>query len=201
MYDSSVEVGLSQAGQSSGQVSTLARLENAKAYVRGLNAADFKLLVGLTAIAIVEAVSYAWIEVLLYTYSSANNPVLYDTWLAGHYSTYHLVVALFVFAMIFGVGFVAWLTYSPTRLHKFLLFAVGDYILWVLLEDEFTFIFSGAPHTITDWTNWPTGPINIFGYFVPFWYVAATVAIFVVWWVGLAIEDKARPWGKRERSS
>lgn len=148
---------------------------------------DFRLLIGLTIIAIVEAVSYAWIEVLLYT---SDNPLLYDTWIAGHYTSYHAVLALLVLAMIFGVGLVAWLTYSPTRFRKFLFLALGDFALWLLLEDEFTFIFSGAPHTSTDWTNWPIGTLNLFGRYIPIWYIAALCAILVFWYLGLSIQEK-----------
>jgi hypothetical protein len=148
------------------------------------------LLIGLTLIAVVEAVSYAWIEVVLYT---SNNPLLYNTWIAGHYTSYHAVLALLVLAMMFGVGLVAWLTYSPTRFRKFLLLALGEFVLWLLLEDEFTFIFSGAPHTRTDWTNWPIGTIDLFGRLVPIWYIGAVIAIFAFWYFGLSIKDKFEP--------
>ncbi len=154
-----------------------------------LNASDFKLLIGLTTIAVIEAITYSWIEVLLYT---SDNPVLYNTWIVGHYTSYHLALALLVLAMIFGVGFVAWLTYSPTRFRKFLLLALGNFILWLLLEDEFTFIFSGAKHTPSDWTNWPIGAVNLFGHYVPIWYVLAAIAIFVFWSLGLSIQEKDR---------
>lgn len=151
------------------------------------NTPELKLLIGLTLISIVEAISYAWIEVLLFTSSS---PILYDTWIFGHYTTYHVVLAILVLAMIFGVSFVAWLTYSPTRFRKFFLLTLGDFVLWALLEDEFFFIFSGATHTPTDWTNWPLGAVYIFGSYIPIWYILAAVAIFVLWFLGLSIEDK-----------
>jgi hypothetical protein len=151
-----------------------------------LKASEFQLLVGLTLIAIVEAISYAWIEVVLYT---SNSPILYDTWIAGHYTSYHVALFVLVLAMIFGVGFVAWLTYSPTKFRKFFLLALGDFLLWALLEDEFFFIFSEAPHTRTDWTNWPIGAIHVLGTYIPAWYVLAGIGIFVLWSVGLAIKE------------
>jgi hypothetical protein len=154
-----------------------------------LNTAEFKLLIGLTFISVVEAISYAWIEVLLFTSSS---PVLYDTWILGHYTTYHVVLAILVLSMIFGVGFVAWLTYSPTRFRKFFLLTLGDFILWALLEDEFFFIFSGATHTPTDWTNWPLGAVNIFGSYIPIWYFLASFSIFFLWFLGLSIEERPK---------
>jgi len=149
----------------------------------GLLAPEFKLLVGLTIISVVEAITYSWIEVLLFTSSS---PVLYDTWIFGHYTTYHLVLAILVLAMIFGVSFVAWLTYSPTRFRKFFLLSLGNFVLWALLEDEFFFIFSGATHTPTDWTNWPLGVVQVYGNFIPIWYILAAVSIFVLWFLGLS---------------
>ena len=154
-----------------------------------LNSPDFKLLIGLTMISIVEAVSYAWIEVLLFTSSS---PILYDTWILGHYSSYHVVLAILVLAMIFGVGFVAWLTYSPTRFRKFFLLTLGDFVLWAMLEDEFFFIFSGATHTKTDWTNWPFGAVSVFGSYIPIWYIIAAISIFVLWFLGLSIQETPR---------
>lgn len=154
-----------------------------------LRAPEFKLLIGITLISIVEAISYAWIEVLLFTSSS---PVLYDTWILGHYTTYHVVLAILVLSMIFGVGFVGWLTYSPTRFRKFFLLTLGNFILWALLEDEFFFIFSGATHTATDWTNWPLGAVLIFGSYIPDWYIIAAIAIFVLWYLGLSIEDSPK---------
>jgi len=151
-----------------------------------LRSPELKLLIGLTVTAIIEAVSYAWIEVLLYTSTS---PVLYNNWILGHYNSYHVVLTLLVLAMIFGVGFVAWLTYSPTRFRKFFLLTLGDFLLWILLEDEFTFIFSGATHTATDWTNWPVGAVRIFGSYVPAWYILAAISIFVLWFYGLYARD------------
>ncbi len=151
-----------------------------------LKAPEFKLLIGLTMISIIEAITYAWIEVVLFTSSS---PILYDTWILGHYTSYHVVLAILVLSMIFGVGFVAWLTYSPTRFRKFFLLTLGDFILWALLEDEFFFIFSGATHTPTDWTNWPLGAVNIFGSYIPIWYILAIGAIFVLWFLGLSIGE------------
>jgi hypothetical protein len=151
-----------------------------------LRSPEFKLLIGLTITAIIEAVSYAWIEVLLYTSTS---PVLYNNWIFGHYNSYHVVLAFLVLSMIFGVGFVAWLTYSPTRFRKFFLLTLGDFLLWVLLEDEFTFIFSGATHTPTDWTNWPIGAVHIFGSYIPVWYVLAAISIFLLWFYGLYAEE------------
>ncbi|MFI5421360.1 MAG: hypothetical protein ACHQ1H_10380 [Nitrososphaerales archaeon] len=151
-----------------------------------LRSPEFKLLIGLTITAIIEAVSYAWIEVLLYTSSS---PILYNNWIFGHYNSYHVVLAFLVLSMIFGVGFVAWLTYSPTRFRKFFLLTLGDFLLWVLLEDEFTFIFSGASHTPTDWTNWPIGAAHIFGNYIPVWYVLAAISIFLLWFYGLYAEE------------
>jgi hypothetical protein len=152
-----------------------------------LKSSEFKLLIGLTVTAVIEAISYAWIEVLLYTSAS---PVLYDTWILGHYTSYHVVLTFLILAMIFGVGFVAWLTYSPTRFRKFFLLTLGDFLLWILLEDEFTFIFSGATHTPTDWTNWPIGAVHILGSYIPVWYVAAVISIFILWFFGLYAEDK-----------
>ena len=151
-----------------------------------VNTQEFKLLIGLTIIAIIEAISYAWIEVLLFTSTS---PILYDTWILGHYTTYHVVLGILVFAMIFGVGFVAWLTYSPTRFRKFFLLALGDFVLWALLEDEFFFIFSGATHTATDWTNWPLGAVHVLGSYIPIWYIVAVAAIFTFWYLGLSIQE------------
>jgi hypothetical protein len=154
-----------------------------------LKTPEFKLLIGLTVISIVEAITYAWIEVLLFTSTS---PILYDTWILGHYTTYHVVLAILVLSMIFGVSFVAWLTYSPTKFRKFFLLTLGDFLLWALLEDEFFFIFSGATHTATDWTNWPLGAVLIFGTYIPVWYILATIAIFFLWFVGLSLEDIPR---------
>src|SRR5579863_6790299 len=121
---------------------------------------EFELLIGLTIVTVIEAFTYGWIEVLLY---SSDNPVLYNTWILGHYTTYHVALATLVIAMMFGVGFVAYVLYSPARLWRFFLLALGDFGLWLLLEDEFTFIFSGARHTPTDWTNWPLGAVDLFG--------------------------------------
>lgn len=147
---------------------------------------EFRLLIGLTVVTLVEAIVYAWIEVLLYT---SDNPVLHNTWIFGHYTTYHLALAILVIAMMFGVGFVAYTLYSPARLWRFFLLSLGNFGLWLMLEDEFTFIFSGARHTATDWTNWPLGSVYIFGQYIPDWYFLMTIAIFVVWFVGLSIHE------------
>ncbi len=163
------------------------RISSSKALPE-LASPEFKLLIGLTITAIIEAISYAWIEVLLYTSTS---PVLYNNWILGHYNSYHVVLAFLVLSMIFGVGFVAWLTYSPTRFRKFFLLTLGDFLLWIMLEDEFTFIFSGATHTATDWTNWPIGSIHIFGNYVPLWYILASLSIFLLWFYGLYSEDSS----------
>jgi hypothetical protein len=154
-----------------------------------LKTPELKLLIGLTMISIVEAITYAWIEVLLFTSTS---PVLYDTWIFGHYTSYHVVLAILVLAMIFGVSFVAWLTYSPTKFRKFFFLTLGDFLLWALLEDEFFFIFSGATHTATDWTNWPLGALHIFGSYIPIWYILASVSIFFFWFLGLNVEETPR---------
>lgn len=135
----------------------------------------------------VEAVVYAWIEVLLYTSTS---PVLYDLWIFGHYTTYHLALAVLIVAMMFGVGFVAYMLYSPTRLWRFFLLSLGDFGIWLVMEDEFTFIFSGARHTATDWTNWPIGSINVLGNYIPIWYLLISVAVFFVWYLGLSIKEE-----------
>lgn len=148
---------------------------------------ELELLVGLTAVTLVEAVCYAWIEVLLY---SSDNPILYNTWLFGHYTTYHVILVILVSAMIFGVGYVAFVTYSKSRFRKFLLLSLGNFILWTMMEDEFTFIFTGSPHTLTDWTNWPIGAVRIFGYYIPDWYVLATASIFLCWFFGLALTEE-----------
>lgn len=169
-------------------------LPRSKAYLiealSQLKSTDFRLLLGLTIIAIVEGITYAWIEVLLYT---SDNPLLFNTWILGHYSSYHAVLTLLVLAMIFGTGFVSWSTYSPTRFRKFFLLALGDFVLWILTEDEFTFIFSHATHTATDWTNWPVGAIDISGHYVPIWYVAAAISIFVLWSLGLGVPENDTP--------
>jgi hypothetical protein len=165
-------------------------LETRKRYLSPtVKTPEFKLLVGLTLISVVEAISYAWIEVLLFTSTS---PILYDTWILGHYTTYHVVLAILVLSMIFGVSFVAWLTYSPTRFRKFFFLTLGDFVLWALLEDEFFFIFSGATHTPTDWTNWPLGGVWIFGSYIPIWYILAAISIFALWYLGLSTEEKPR---------
>jgi hypothetical protein len=149
---------------------------------------EYRLLLGLTIVTVIEAIVYAWIEVLLYT---SDNPVLYSTWLFGHYTTYHLALATLVVAMMFGVGFVAYMLYSPKRLWRFFLLSLGDFGLWLMLEDEFTFIFSGARHTPTDWTNWPIGSIHILGNYIPIWYILMTIAIFFVWYIGLSLRGDA----------
>jgi hypothetical protein len=156
-------------------------------YFRELGAREFRLLLGITIITVIEAIVYAWIEVILYT---SDSPILYNNWLFGHYNTYHVALAVLVVAMMFGVGFVAYTLYSPTRLWRFFLLSIGDFGLWLMLEDEFTFIFSGARHTPTDWTNWPFGAINVFGDYVPIWYILMTIAIFVVWYIGLSLPSE-----------
>ncbi|HZW56067.1 MAG TPA: hypothetical protein VFF30_07250 [Nitrososphaerales archaeon] len=143
---------------------------------------DFRLLVGLAIITVIEAISYAWIEVLLYT---SINPILDNTWLFGHYTTYHVVLAVLVLAMVFGVGFFGSMVYTPTGFYKFMFFAFGNFLLWLMLEDEFTFVFSGSPHTSTDWTNWPIGAIPILGYFIPAWYVIVIIAVGLLWYFAL----------------
>jgi hypothetical protein len=157
-------------------------------FAPALKMPELKLLIGLAIIAVVEAISYAWIEVLLFTSTS---PILYDTWIFGHYTTYHVVLAILVLSMIFGVSFVAWITYSPTRFRKFFLLTLGNFILWALLEDEFFFIFSGATHTPTDWTNWPLGGVSLFGSYIPIWYILAAISIFTLWYLGLSSGEKA----------
>lgn len=149
-----------------------------------LGTREFRLLLGLTVVTIVEAIVYAWIEVLLY---SSDNPVLYHTWLFGHYTTYHVALAALVITMMFGVGFVAYTLYSPTILWRFFLLSLGDFGLWLMLEDEFTFIFSGARHTATDWTNWPLGAIHFFGEYIPIWYILMPMGVFTVWYIGLSL--------------
>ncbi|MHB1908909.1 MAG: hypothetical protein ACYCQJ_08565 [Nitrososphaerales archaeon] len=153
-------------------------------HLNELRSREFELLAGITAVTVVEAIVYAWIEVLLYT---SDNPILYDTWILGHYTTYHLALAALVLAMMFGVGFVAYFLYSPARLWRFFLLALGNFGLWLMMEDEFTFIFSGAVHTRTDWTTWPIGSVPIFGEYIPIWYVFMTIAVFACWYVGLSI--------------
>jgi ABC-type amino acid transport system permease subunit len=155
-----------------------------KIHLKEFKSREFELLVGLAIITIIEALIYGWIEVLLY---SSDNPVLYDTWILGHYTTYHLALATLVIVMMFGVGFVAYILYSPKRLWRFFLLALGNFGLWLVLEDEFTFIFSGARHTPTDWTNWPIGAIDVFGNYIPGWYILMFIAVFVVWYFGLSI--------------
>lgn len=147
---------------------------------------DFTLLLGLTGVTIVEAVSYAWIEVLLYT---SDNPVLSNTWLLGHYTTYHVVLAILVIAMVFGVGFFSAMLYDRRRFKKFMLLAAGDFILWTVLEDEFTFIFSGSRHTPTDWSSWILGSVYAFGYYVPTWYILALASTIFLWYLGLTSPD------------
>jgi hypothetical protein len=143
---------------------------------------SFRLLLGLTLVTIVEAVCYAWIEVVLYT---SDSPVLYDTWLFGRYSTYHVILAILVAAMIFGVGFFGSMVLSPRRFKKFVLLAAGDFALWLFLEDEFFFIFSGTTHTPTDWSSSFLGSIHMFGYYVPIWYILAAASTFAFWYLGL----------------
>ena len=75
-----------------------------------LNTPDFRLLVGLTLMAVIEGITYAWIEVLLYT---SDQVLLMRTWVFGHFTSYNVVLAVLVLVMIFGTGFVAWTTYSP----------------------------------------------------------------------------------------
>jgi hypothetical protein len=148
---------------------------------------EFELLIGLTIVTVTEAIVYGWIEVLLYT---SDSPVLYNTWILGHYTTYHIALTILVVAMMFGVGFVAYILYSPRRLWRFFLLALGDFGLWLMLEDEFTFIFSGARHTPTDWTNWPFGAVKIVGDYVPVWYILMSIAIIFVWYRGLSLQSE-----------
>ena len=162
-----------------------------------LASSDFRLLLGLTTIAVIEAITYAWIEELLYS-SDSGNPQLVDTWVFGHYTTYHVVLSILVLAMIFGVGFVAWLTYSSKGFWKFLFLALGNFLLWLFLEDEFFFIFSHSPHTATDWTNWPLGAVNLSGHYIPIWYIGATISIFVLWFLGLSMKENENTKGKIE---
>ncbi len=152
-----------------------------------LNTPDFRLLVGLTLMAVIEGITYAWIEVLLYT---SDQVLLMRTWVFGHFTSYSVVLAVLVLVMIFGTGFVAWTTYSPTRFRKFFLLALGDFLLWIMLEDEFTFIFSRAPHTPTDWTNWIFGVVNVSGRYIPVWYMIVSVVIFFLWYLGLNVKEE-----------
>ncbi len=158
--------------------------------LREFGSPEFKLLAGLTVIAVVEAVTYAWIEVLLYT---SNNPVLYNTWLIGQYTSYHVVLVILVLAMVFGVGFVAWSVYSPSKFRRFLFLSVGDLLLWALLEDEFFFVFSRAQHTPTDWTNWILGSVKIGAAVIPTWYILAALGIVALWTVGLTVGEGETP--------
>ena len=168
-------------------------------FLSELRSSDYLLLIGLTLVTVIEAILYSWVEVLLYT---AAPKILYNTWIFGHYTIYHVVLGLLVLVMIFGVGFVSWLTYSPTRFRKFFLIALGDFVLWLMIEDEFTFIFSSAPHTLTDWTDWPFGTVSLLGHLVPTWYVLATMAVFALWTVGLSVDEMGssllkRNWTKK----
>ncbi len=144
---------------------------------------SFKLLLGLTLVTVIEAVCYAWIEVLLYT---SDNALLYNTWLFGHYSTYHIVLAVLVVAMIFGVGFFGSMILSPRRFAKFMFIAAGDFMLWVFLEDEFFFIFSGTTHTPTDWSSSFLGSVYLLGDYTPTWYFLAAGLTFLFWYLGLS---------------
>ncbi|MGI0090982.1 MAG: hypothetical protein ACREBS_04675 [Nitrososphaerales archaeon] len=143
---------------------------------------SFKLLLGLTLVTIIEAVCYAWIEVVLYTSDSL---ILSNTWLFGRYTTYHIVLAVLVIAMIFGVGFFGSVVLSQRGFEKFMLLASGDFLLWVLLEDEFFFVFSGTRHTPTDWSSSFLGSVSLFGYYIPIWYFLTTILTFVFWYTGL----------------
>ncbi|MHB8566677.1 MAG: hypothetical protein ACYC7D_08325 [Nitrososphaerales archaeon] len=146
----------------------------------------FRLLAAFSTITFVEAIAYSWIEVLLY---QSDSPVLSNTWIFGHYTTYHLVLGALVLSMVFGVGFFGSMLFTPARFKKFLLFAFGNLLLWLALEDEFTFIFSGSPHTATDWTNWPLGAVNVLRHFIPVWYFLAVISTAVLWYVGLTRDD------------
>ena len=163
--------------------------KNITTAMSGLYSSDFRLLVGLTLMAVIEGITYAWIEVLLYT---SDQVLLMRTWILGHFTSYNVVLALLVLVMIFGTGFVAWTTYSPTRFRKFFLMALGDFLLWILLEDEFTFIFSRASHTPTDWTNWIFGAVNISGHYIPVWYMIVSVVIFFLWYFGLNVKEECK---------
>lgn len=99
------------------------------------------------------------------------------------------MLGVLVFAMVFGVGFFGVMSYLPGRFKKFLVYALGNLILWIVIEDEFTFIFSGSPHTLTDWTNWPAPPIDIFGHYIPVWYLLAFAVTAGLWYYGLKSKD------------
>jgi len=158
-------------------------LDRARSTLLELGSSEsYKLLLGLTLVTVIEAICYAWIEVVLY---SSDSPVLYNTWIFGHYSTYHLILSILVIAMIFGVGFFGSMILSPRRFKKFILLAAGDFILWTVLEDEFFFIFSGTTHTPTDWSAWFVGSVSVSGYYLPSWYFLASIATSLFWYVGL----------------
>ena len=146
----------------------------------------FRLLAGLTAVTVVEAISYAWIEVLLFT---SDSPYLRNLWILGHYTTYHVVLGILVSAMIFGVGFFGATIFIPRAFRRFLLAATGDFLLWILLEDEFFFIFSGSSHTPSDWTSQFLGTISAFGNYIPTWYLVAAAAVFICWTLALRSPD------------
>ncbi len=140
----------------------------------------------------IEAICYSWIEVLLYTSDSPILFKLYNTWLFGRYSTYHIVLAVLLIAMIFGVGIVGSMMLSPRRFKKFILLAAGDLILWILVEDEFFFIFSGTTHTRTDWSSTFLGSVPILGYYIPVWYFGFAILTCAFWYLGLTLPDSSK---------
>ena len=142
----------------------------------------YKLLLGLTIVTVTEAISYAWIEVLLFT---SDSPVLRNLWLFHHYTTYHLVLFVLVVAMVFGVAFFGAMLYVPGRFWRFLLLTGGDFVLWLMLEDEFFFIFSGSAHTPTDWSSQFLGAVPLFGSYIPVWYFLDVTATFLCWYFAL----------------
>ena len=144
----------------------------------------YLLLIGLTAVSVTEAICYAWIEVVLFT---SDSPILKNLWLFHHYTTYHLVLAVLVISMVFGVGFFGAVLYVPGRFVKFMLIAAGDFILWLMLEDEFFFIFSGSRHTATDWSSQIFGTFAFFGYYIPIWYILVIISVFTCWYLALRI--------------
>jgi hypothetical protein len=90
-------------------------------------------------------------------------------------------------------GFFGSMVLSPRRFKKFMLLAMGDFLLWALLEDEFFFVFSGTIHTQTDWSTWFLGSIHVTGYYIPVWYFLAAISIFVFWYLGLTQSEATEP--------
>lgn len=157
---------------------------------------EYLEIIFLIFLTIVTSIGYAWIEAGINKISVTATEekwksLFFEPKFLKHFTIYHLVMAVLVVSITFGYFLIRIKWILSQKKYWYFFISLGNFLLWIALEDNLAMFFMSEPYKPDSWTNWIFGATKFwFGWF-PNWIISAYLLVLVCWLSAILIKTRS----------